>query len=35
VLHSPYFVADEDGIGVGVRVMAAVLIDKLDRLRKK
>jgi amidohydrolase len=32
-LHSPYFVADEDGIAVGVRVMSAVLLDKLDRLR--
>jgi len=35
VLHSPYFAADEDGIGVGVRVMAAVLLDKLDRLQNK
>ncbi len=34
-LHSPYFTADEDGIGVGVRVLSAVLIDKLDRLRAK
>lgn len=34
-LHSPFFVADEDGIGVGVRVMAAALLDKLDRLRGK
>jgi len=34
-IHSPYFVADEDGIGVGVRVMTAVLLDKLDRLRAK
>jgi amidohydrolase len=34
-VHSPYFVADEDGIGVGVRVMTAVLLDKLERLRTK
>lgn len=34
-LHSPYFVVDEDGIGVGVRVMTAVLLDKLERLRAK
>ena len=33
-LHSPHFVADEDGIGVGIRVLAAVLLDKLDRLKK-
>lgn len=33
-VHSPSFVADEDGIPVGVRVMSAVLLDKLDRLRK-
>jgi len=32
-VHSPYFAADEDGIAVGVRVMTAVLLDKLDRLR--
>lgn len=33
-VHSPYFVADEDGIGVGIRVLAAVLLDKFDRLKK-
>jgi amidohydrolase len=32
-LHSPHFVANEDAIAVGVRVMSAVLLDKLDRLR--
>ncbi len=31
-LHSPLFTADEDGIAVGVRVLSAVLLDKLDRL---
>jgi len=30
-LHSPYFVADEGGIPSGVRVMAAVLLDRLNR----
>jgi len=30
-LHSPYFVADERGIPVGVRVMAAILWDYLGR----
>jgi amidohydrolase len=34
-LHSPFFIADEDGIAVGVRVMAAVLLDKLNRLRTR
>jgi amidohydrolase len=34
-VHSPFFVADEDGIAVGVRVLSAVLLDKLDRLRTK
>jgi hypothetical protein len=32
-LHSPCIAADEDGIAVGVRVVSAVLLDRLEWLR--
>lgn len=34
-LHSPYFVADEAGIPVGIRVMSAVILDALTRPESK
>lgn len=34
-LHSPYFVADEAGIPVGVRVMSAVILDALTHRESK
>ena len=32
-LHSPYFMVDEDSIPVGIRVMSAILLDALARLK--
>jgi amidohydrolase len=32
-LHSPYFTVDEDAIPVGMRVMSAILLDALARLK--
>ncbi|MCJ7611693.1 MAG: amidohydrolase [Candidatus Aminicenantes bacterium] len=32
-LHSPYFMVDEDAIAVGIRVMAAILLDALARFK--
>jgi metal-dependent amidase/aminoacylase/carboxypeptidase family protein len=30
-VHSPTFVADEEGIPVGIRVMSSVILDCLER----
>ena len=32
-LHSPYFLVDEDSIPIGIRVMSAILLDALARLK--